>query len=174
MNEQQYLLETKLATESGLLLAGKELALREQRRVDREKNRSKVIEIINCYNFNDLVDPEPPLNWIKIIKAFNAYVEFSEEDLVNTIEKYTTLKEEYGDMVINSDNLLKELETLEKKYEQKEIYWANRVVNLRTKCLQRNRTILMLKIVVTLLTIFIVVNMFHKYISLRKDLGDEL
>lgn len=144
ISKKEYEIQSKLATEKGLIESGKSLLKKQQNDEKREKSRKKVIKFIQKeFSRTDMPKYE---ELIELIKNLDKYLKFSEDDIIQLKKEYTELSETYEITNTSNDEYANEINELEIKYNLREEYWIERVKKLREKCIDRNGEISKLRI----------------------------
>lgn len=167
---EEYKLQSKLATEEGLMNIGKLMLLEEQKKQKRDDSRKEIIEILK----QDFVEKSVKKSeFLYIVEAFTTYVNLTEEDFNHLKKKHKLLEEDYEELNDTADTYIEEIETWEKKFNDREVYWSGRVLTLRSKCKSKNvtisRLVLFTKFTWFLLILCICV-LYYEFVFLNKSL----
>ena len=147
VSEEEYVIQSKLATQIGLFNAGQQALLKEQREKEREFNRKKVTDYLNNNEWS----------LSKKGRIFKKYVNFSEEDILTLIKKLSIIQEEYESVNEMNEEYIKEIEELELNTDNKIKGLNERILKLRDRCIVKNKRISYLERVNSFLVLFIVV-----------------
>lgn len=131
VSQEEYTIQSKLATQAGLFEAGQQALLKKQKIEQREENKARVIEYLN----NNA--------WGHSSKAqsFKKYVEFSEEDIISLTKQLSVAQEEFDSVNDMNEEYIKEIEDLENETELKIKKLNSRIVELRNKCIIKNESL---------------------------------
>jgi hypothetical protein len=131
VSQEEYTIQSKLATQAGLFEAGQQALLKQQRIKQREDNKARVIEYLNNNAWGHSSKA----------RAFKKYVEFSEEDIISLTKQLSVAQEEFDSVNDMNEEYIKEIEDLENETELKIKQLDSRIVKLRDKCITKNKTI---------------------------------
>lgn len=158
--EQEY--ESKVATENGLLNIGKLMFIEQQKKENIEKIKNELTEcikqkVLKIKTLEQL--GAKPLRQANLANLIHCYIQFTEKDINDLTHKLKNLEEDYTILTEESDDLLEQVETLEKREKE---YWAPRIHKLREKCIMKNKTLHYTDIVIKVL--LVVVFIMYLYI----------
>jgi hypothetical protein len=149
---QENIYQSKLATEQGLLNIGRAQLIKEQDIVNKIKIKTELLEQIRDYKNKSLL-----VSSIAIVNKVDKYLEILSLEEQEYVKKLKCLEEENDCFKEEAEDSIKEIEELETKIET---YWKQRVLKLRSKCIEKNNEIYKLKLYLKLLFIIYVIIIF--------------
>jgi len=165
--------ESKIATQSALINIGREKALHEHKKIQRDKEIANIktyfCKYENCdikKTVNQMTNQKDKVEITRIldyyVKYMNLMNSLEEENLIefNKIKKENSLmKEEITELISDSTQTEERIDT----------YWKPRVDKLRNKCIFKNRFIKFLYLVIVLTNLH---NIYMTYYGLESYVND--